>query len=279
MKLPLADIGTESEKGIVAAFDDLFGPSFREVGEYLADKVRYHRLKSLQKIIRKAKNFGPDGVAFVSPPPMKFLVPFMEAASLEEEADDVMADLWAKLLAQAATEYDVQQIHFIRILKEISGREARLLNEIAVRFRGDVNERGVYSDEYTVSKTFLTRAGVSSYFDKALEEVPLEDIGPGLIRKFESSGCHIHHIDVATRVDGPMWTSVEDGISGWRTPLYTDFGSITFDLLRASSLIEEVRIEIIERDTVGIELDAWVFTGLGAAFYRGCAKDVFERLS
>lgn len=280
MKLPLADIGTESEKGVVAALDDLFGPSFRVLGEYLADKVKYHRLRSLQKIIRKAKEFGPDGVAFVSPPPMKFLLPFVEASSLEEEDDEVMSDIWAKLLSDASTEYDAKQLHFIRVLREISGNEARLLHAMATEYRGELSSGMVYHGEYGAAQQFLTPYHDRLFLRDILHSLPTNQIAQEFIRRHETAGSHIYYIDVAER-DGPsdLWETAEDGLSGYVTEMQKAHGQITFELLRAVSLIEEIRCDMIEDGGTGFEFKAWAFTGLGGEFYDHCASAAFPEES
>lgn len=275
MNIPIP--GAESEKGVVKALDDLFGPSFREFGEYLADKVRFHRLNSVRRIAQKAKKITAGSNGYIEPPPLKFLVPFVESASLEEEADEVMTDLWAKLLADASSDYDIKQIHFIRILREISGREARLLHAMATRARGGDEKVISYVDEAGMAQLYLARSSVSDFLHARLaEKMPLVEIASDFIRRYEVPGCHMHFVDVVERVSGTGWTTVEDGVSGIRTDLYKEFGSLTFELLRAASLIEEFRVDLVEHDFYGIELHAWVFTRLGAEFYENCAASVFS---
>lgn len=275
MTIPIP--GTESEKGVVKALDDLFGPSFREFGEYLADKVRFHRLNSVRKIAQKAKKLTADSGDYIEPPPLKFLVPFVESASLEDEADEVMTDLWAKLLADASSDYDIKQVHFIRILREISGREARLLHAMATRSRGTGGKIISYVDEAAMAQLHLARSSVSDFLDARLAtKMPLTEIAPDFVKQYEVPGCHMHFVDVVERENEGGWTTVDDGISGIRTDLYKEYGSLTFELLRAASLIEEFRVDIVEQGFYGIEIHAWAFTRLGAEFYENCAASVFS---
>ena len=276
MNIPLP--GSESEKGVVKALDDLFGPSFRTFGEYLADKVRFHRLKSVQKIAQKAKALNSENIDYIDPPPMKFLLPFVEAASLEEEGDEIMTDLWAKLLADASTEYDIKQVHFIRILREISAKEARLMHAMATRARGPISAPISYADEAGTAQLYFARSFISEFLERRLsEKMPLGEIAPVFIREHEVPGCHVHYIDVVEREDGGQWSTVDDGVSAVRTELYKEFGSLTFELLRAASLIEEIRCDIVDRGFYGLELHAWVFTRLGAEFYENCAAEAFAK--
>lgn len=130
MKLPLSEIGQESEKGVVSALDDLFGPSFREVGLYLADKVRYHRLKSFTKILRRARELNFDQ-AYQSDPALKFLIPFVEKASVSD--DDDLVELWARLLNSEMGESDPHNIFFQDIISRLSRDEVDLFESLIIK--------------------------------------------------------------------------------------------------------------------------------------------------
>lgn len=276
MKLPLADIGSESEKGVVAALDDLFGPSFRTVGEYLADKVRYHRLRALQKILHRAKDFGPNAVAFLAPPPMKFLLPYVEGSSLEEGDDEVMCDIWAKLLADASTDFDSKQLHFVRILKDITGKEARLLHAIATESRIDPSRRGSWIGDIEFARMELTPGSAAYFLQRNLGSVSNEELAAKFIRENEYPGSHISFIHVGVRLEDVGYQTVEDDLSGDVMDLEKVHGSLTFELLASLSLISEVRSEIVEIGDVGLEFHAWTMTALGAEFYRSCTQAAFE---
>jgi hypothetical protein len=59
--------------------------------------------------------------------PVKFLVPFLEKASLED-LDSELIDTWSRLLSSAATNFDPHMVRFCSIPSEISGTEVRFLN-------------------------------------------------------------------------------------------------------------------------------------------------------
>lgn len=70
-----------------------------------ADKLRYLRWERQARLIKRAEEFlaqlGEDSIKY--PLPLKYAVPLMEAASLEE--DDELQDLYAKLLVNACTSH------------------------------------------------------------------------------------------------------------------------------------------------------------------------------
>src|SRR5262249_20385607 len=61
--------------------------------------------------------------------PMKFAIPFLERASLEE-SDSELVDLWSNLLASAAEEFDPHPIHFVSIVSRISPSQGEIPKEI-----------------------------------------------------------------------------------------------------------------------------------------------------
>jgi abortive infection alpha-like protein len=63
------------------------------------------------------------------PVPIKFLVPFLEKASLEEP-DSELVNLWAALLVSAAEDYDPHFIHFTNIISQMSGRQAQIFIDV-----------------------------------------------------------------------------------------------------------------------------------------------------
>lgn len=108
----------------------LFGPGVRELGEFIADKIRYQRWKSAVKTLERAKEFAEPYGGLKKVPPLKFFVPFMENCSLEEE-DEELVDMWAHLLVSASNDFESGHLLFMRILKEITGVEVRLIRKIA----------------------------------------------------------------------------------------------------------------------------------------------------
>jgi hypothetical protein len=60
---------------------------------------------------------------------MKFIVPFLEQASLEEPSS-TLVDLWANLLASAAEEFDPHHIYFVSMISRMSPSQGKVLKEI-----------------------------------------------------------------------------------------------------------------------------------------------------
>ncbi len=90
--------------------------------QYKRELLRIQQEAVLYKIAQSAKRKLVEQNIDVVPIPTKFLVPFLERASLEDESSD-LCDRWSDLLVSAATEYDPSMIRFSAILgKSALGR-------------------------------------------------------------------------------------------------------------------------------------------------------------
>jgi len=277
MKLPLADLGGESEKGVVKALDDLFGPSFREFGQYLGDKVRFQRFKAAERILEKVKDLKPDGVS-ISPPPVKFLLPFLEDSSLEDPEDDDMCSLWAKLLLSASEECKSEHYLFKRILKEITGTEARLLRALVTESRGEdvrkyTNMGGSFHHEDTPF-TFKDKYIEKALSDISAKKIPKKKISRELIKIFEGPGSHIQHVDVSTgkRSEWMSYGIDGDDVSGSITDLYAKYEN-SFHLLDGLNILNVYRSKEIWYKSLVAEMHVYFMSSMGSEFYNICVGD------
>jgi hypothetical protein len=126
-----------TKEGIKAAaetaknfLEKLVGPPIEELGGLLADQVRFYRFKNQIRILLKAQEFLRKAGVNPKRVPLKTLVPILEEGSLEE--DEFMSVKWASLLATAAdpnSKISVQP-SFPEVLKELSPKEALILDKI-----------------------------------------------------------------------------------------------------------------------------------------------------
>jgi hypothetical protein len=121
-----AEVPPASVGRLVDALTDVIRP-FTESRGLRADQLRLQREEVLLEIAKKAKaRIEMDGAA-IRPVPAKFLVPFLEKASLEGEGSKLV-ELWANLLANAATGDADELTWCISILSEITPDDAALLD-------------------------------------------------------------------------------------------------------------------------------------------------------
>jgi len=103
-------------------------PPLEELGELLADNVRYWRFKNQVNIILKAKSFLEQRGIQPKKIPLKTLAPLLEHSSWEEDPD--MQTKWASLLANAVSSDYSYDIHstYVEVLNQLSPLEACLLD-------------------------------------------------------------------------------------------------------------------------------------------------------
>ncbi|KAA0887987.1 Abi-alpha family protein [Oryzomonas rubra] len=121
------------------------GTSLSEAFGIFEDKLKYMRWERQVRLMQRANDFLlKEG--FSQPTqaiPMKFAVPLLEAASLED--DDYLQDLWAKLIVNAAIEESDITINrtFIDILERLSPLEAKILDVVYAIPYEDMHHNGV----------------------------------------------------------------------------------------------------------------------------------------
>lgn len=102
------------------------GPAADELGETFKDRVKVFRLKQQVKLFEKVKKILEDADIEPGPVAPKFLLPAVDAASLED--DEVLQDRWAALLANASIGSTIPP-GAIEVLKQLSRDDATLLRK------------------------------------------------------------------------------------------------------------------------------------------------------
>ncbi|MDB5531751.1 MAG: hypothetical protein JWO28_66 [Hyphomicrobiales bacterium] len=115
--------------GFVARF---ISGSLDQASGIVEDKLRYYRWERQQRLMLRAEEFmRQQGLpAPTRPVALKFAIPLLEAASMED--DDYLQDMWAKLLVNAGdarSESDIRRA-YVDILESITPLEARILEAI-----------------------------------------------------------------------------------------------------------------------------------------------------
>jgi hypothetical protein len=122
------EIPKKSAGRLLDALTDAIRP-FTESRGLRADQIRLQREDVLIEIAKRAeKRLAIEGGS-PQPVPAKFLIPFMEKASLEGGTSELI-DTWAKLLATASQNYDSGLIRYTSVLAELSPREVKFLDRV-----------------------------------------------------------------------------------------------------------------------------------------------------
>lgn len=102
------------------------GAPMEELGQFIADKIRFLRWKTAIRTLEKAKNILDKKEIKANKPSLKFLVPFLEECSLEEEAE--LEDAWANILASASEEERPEHTVYIGILSRLKSAHLKYLD-------------------------------------------------------------------------------------------------------------------------------------------------------
>lgn len=109
------------------------------------DKLKYMRWERQMRLMQRASDYMASlGVGAPSRPiPLKFAVPLLEAASLED--DDYLQDLWAKLLVNSSIEGSPIDLNrsYIDILERLSHLEAKILSVIYALPEEEVRNKSI----------------------------------------------------------------------------------------------------------------------------------------
>jgi Abortive infection alpha len=117
----------EPRQSLGRALGELLGPAAGELGQLLADQVRFARWRAALAIVERAKKVSEEKELPRKAVPIRFLVPFLEKASLQD-VDSDLAEMWSALLAKAQGQYEERYIGYIDILNKLSSSEAHILN-------------------------------------------------------------------------------------------------------------------------------------------------------
>lgn len=149
-------------KEIVELAKPLLGSPVKELGELLADRVRFWRWKSTVKIIKMANEIRQKEHIGRKEVPLKVFLPLIEEASKESEDQDEVCQLWARLLATSDKETTGFDLVCIDMLKFIGPLEAILLNYVYSsrnkRFRVDTELATIIDEKYGGCNDELTNS-------------------------------------------------------------------------------------------------------------------------
>lgn len=207
------------------------------------------------------------------PVPRKILVPALEKASLEDAHNHVMIELWANLLASAATGQKVEP-RYVGIIAELSGSQAKCLSDLA-RFRAeesraphyfflharhDLSDRDIRSDMEALLRPYLgeeINRGEREVLNAKIMEWASEFSGPGV------------YLDAFSLGDVEYNLKIGEGLS---------FEESDLEILASLGLIRTVNMRFtIEEAPPSF---GWGFaiyyhlTGLGVNFVSVCDPDL-----
>jgi len=157
--------------GFIAKF--IAGPLEQGMGIF-QDKLTYMRWERQVRLMQQAEKYmqsiGMDTPT--RPIPLKFALPLIQAASLED--DDDLQDRYAKLLVNAGDEQSVLELRraYIDILENLTPLEGKILDKIYGLSFEEAGKEGVLTADLP-QKAILAKKGLNTERNEPTDEVKL----------------------------------------------------------------------------------------------------------
>jgi hypothetical protein len=272
------EIPAQSTGRFLDAITDIFRP-FSERRGLKADQIRLQREEVLIEIARKAQERLAIEEQPPSPLPNKFLIPFLEKASLEEEGN-VMIERWADLLASCSIEPSQAHPRFVQILSEMTADDARLLHLIALNNFDEVHapDAAFTDGPITYQPKFIYRQlldlltkqrrtkNINRFLDKLYGQIAEVFVNPG-----------IAVIDVAVSFENKFWSFKLDLLPHMHISRVLSREHRALSVLYSLHLLQEHYVEITHN---ALDIQVWYVstTDLGVEFMRKCDFELDHRL-
>jgi hypothetical protein len=236
-------------------------------GDQLRHKRQLLRIQQetvLTKIVERARRMMGIQINSTSPVPNKFLVPFLEKASLEE-SDSELIDTWASLLSSAATSFDPHMVRFCTILSEVGPMEVQFLHRLCREARGKFRNLSVIED----APLLFSTADISRMVNRA-------------IKATNSAPENLKSIIGEHEIPGGLFLVLgvslgEDASSEEIHPLDNAKWESSISLLQSLGLVENQMFVTGEAGPFSWYCETVSLTSFGVAFVKACDPEIGVR--
>lgn len=236
------------------------------IGDKLAHKRDLLRIQQEETLTAIMLRAAPR-LALLRPPikpvPVKFLVPFLEYASLEEP-DSELVKMWANLLVSSAENYHPDNVYYVRLISQMSSVQARLF-EAMIGPRGPQSVLVSMEENFFLGQNFLADRIRDAFGNAKKPPSTLRQAWNRLTKTLNMQGVVIEHIDVGHQVK-------EDYTNGAPPySLYRDEQQNDYAILRGLGLIEYIDTGFfVVLDQWKIKVMAHYVSPLGLNFAQAC---------
>ncbi|MDX3910250.1 MAG: hypothetical protein QHC67_10575 [Sphingobium sp.] len=264
-------ISAKAAGEIADVLNSALQPPSKEIGNYIADKIRYLRYVSLLKIVKKAEKKAKAEGLVLKMPPIKFFLPFSEAASLEEQIDEDLSlqEAWSNLLVDACTKVDARHLLYLRILREITANEIIYLTRMVTGSRGrKETAAGFWWHHHDC--TVFDRDAIFGFLRNVDPEGNADDLPLFILEHLEQPGLIFHSIGL-TR--GQPYLDMQDVSTFYEGADYLRWEP-TVDVLAALNLVRQFRYEDVplqKDNSYMVNANGCVLTNLGIDFFDVCS--------
>ncbi len=235
------------------------------IGDRLSHKRHLLRIQQEESLNAILSHAAPNLASLrgpLSPIPLKFLVPFLESASLEESDSDLIK-LWANLLVASAKEYHPDNVYYVRIISQISSMQARLFQNI-IGPDGAENVLLAMEQNYFLGTSFLNEIIGEAFGECKRPPRTLTQAWNIISKNLEIPGVLVEHIDLGHN-ERDDYTSGPPHYS-----IYEDKQQNDYAILRGLGLLDYVDTGYFEIAGWKIKVMAHYVSPLGLAFAEAC---------
>jgi hypothetical protein len=233
-------------------------------GDQLREKrlqLRLQREDVLAEIVRRARVQIKSPNKAKKPIPNKFLVPFLEKASLEQP-DSSLIDMWASLLASAAAGISSYHVHFVTIISQLSPKQGDILASLI--------------DTGSLASLELARDNIFSYLENRSIRKTVEERVSALSEKTDDA----FEEAIKVTLDQIGITPVHAAAENLKTKIYFDIefadrsyrdtDEVDYSILEAVGLIRRVDTGFFDVEEWAAMLTYYHLTDLGFYFAKAC---------
>jgi hypothetical protein len=200
------------------ALADFVSPATEAFG-IVGDYFRSARAHNVLRIVSHAKRQAKANGIKLNPVALKFLAPWLEGASLEEESDEDLSDLWAGILISESSKSGPANSFFRDALRQMNVRHVDFLSYICNVNRTDIKK--FTKDRIDINKSTDNIFGSKLYIPIMRGEKSHADAADELLRHREA-GILVYEIEVSSGRDSYR-SKVSKIIYRARDPYFADF--------------------------------------------------------
>lgn len=274
------EVKIEGTKELSKVLVDLLSPASELLGS-LGDKVRVYRKLSLLRSLSRAKAIADREGIKLTEPSLKFLVPYLEDCSLENPEDEALIEMWARLLVDASTSPKSEHSLFIRVLRELTGSEARLFRYIASpethkHCRANRHPVDVESDWKPTFVSIAIRNTIEAMggIEKIERGKRFGELYDTFLAREETAGSVVYFFDISEGYPGRY--PLDSVFSSPRGAIDDDFGQNSVAILKGLNLIGDFQSPEMWFGKYCFAVYAYFLTGLGASFAESCT-DILKK--
>lgn len=224
--------------------------------------LRIQREDVLTTIMLRARQRLDELGDSIKPIPNKFVVPFLEKASLEDPNSDLI-DAWVGLLTSAATDFNPHMVRFCSILSEIGKTEVQFLHRLCREARNSRRNLNAIEDApMQFSTTDLVRR-----FNSTIEtSESLQKNFENIIERHEMPGGLVMIFGIDDRTTGGSFDRSHD--------LDDSIWDSSVSLLQSLGLVENNMFISGEVHHYSWYAESVSLTSFGVAFVSACDPEV-----